>query len=933
MKPEQWRRVKDLFGAALHIPQERQVTFLEDTCDDDAEVRAEVEKLLWGQEQEQDNGFLNTITLAQRRKLAGFEGSIWAGGQTVAGRYRIERFIRAGGMGEVYEAFDTMLEQRVALKTIRAGIEGAPRNLQRFKQEIALAREVTHPNVCRVFDVDEHYDPDTGAGMLLLTMEFLPGCTLAERIKQCGRMSTEEALPLVRQMGAALAAAHDRKIVHCDFKPGNVMLAPPLEASFEGSERAVVTDFGLALRLAPNPSEQPTRPAGESVIGTPPYMAPEQFLEGAPLTAATDIYAFGLVLYEMVTGRRAFRAVTVEGEAFERFHGSPAAPRDFAPELPAAWERTILRCLERAPEKRYATTREIVADLEKPEGQGKQRILRRVAVGAVLLVAALAAFLSRPWWGNRGEKHLAVLPLTTISTDPALQVFSDGLTETLTSRVSQFQQLQQRIWVVPASEVRTAKISSVAACRRAFGVNLVMTGSVQESAGILRVTLNLVDAISLRQIASRSIEVPASQAALLEDTVTGDTAEILQITLNDEARRQFQAGMTRNPEAYRLYEQGLGYLRRFGRDNLNQAIAAFQRALVLDDHYALAYARMGEAYQRRYGTFTKDANDAALARSNGLRAADLAPELAAVQVTMGLVESAAGRYDRAAEFYKKALRSDPTSGEALAGLAGAYERRGNRGMAEATYKQAIATRPDFWLPYNQVGVFYLRAGQHEQAERMFAMVAALIPDATLGHENQGALALLLGRYDEAEKALRRAIAIQPSAAAYSNLGFCFFLRRQYAAAVPWFEKATELQPNDDKLWRNLGDADSRVPALAAKSPAAYRTAITVAEQRLAVNPRSADALTALALYYAKSGDRAKALTNAGQATGLTLSSEMYLRLVDTYEILGERVQALRLLAAGIASGLGKKQIEQDPDLERLTADPGYRQLLTKQGAK
>jgi len=193
--------------------------------------------------------------------------------------------------------------------------------------------------------------------------------------------------------------------------------------------------------------------------------------------------------------------------------------------------------------------------------------------------------------------------------------------------------------------------------------------------------------------------------------------------------------------------------------------------------------------------------------------------------------------------------------------------------------------------------------------------------------------LLLGRYDEAEKALRRAIAIQPSAAAYSNLGFCFFLRRQYAAAVPWFEKATELQPNDDKLWRNLGDADSRVPALAAKSPAAYRTAITVAEQRLAVNPRSADALTALALYYAKSGDRAKALTNAGQATGLTLSSEMYLRLVDTYEILGERDQALRLLAAGIASGLGKKQIEQDPDLERLTADPGYRQLLTKQGAK
>ena len=927
MKPEQWRRVKDLFGAALHIPQERQVAFLEDTCDDDAEVRAEVEKLLWGQEQ--SNDFLNTITLARRRKLVGLEGSVWAAGQTVAGRYRIERFIRAGGMGEVYEAFDTMLEQRVALKTIRAGAEDAPRNLQRFKQEIALAREVTHPNVCRVFDVAEHCDRRTGTGMLLLTMEFVPGRTLAERIKERGRMSKDEALPLVRQMGAALAAAHDRKIVHCDFKPGNVMLAPPLEGSSESGERAVVTDFGLALRLPPNPSEQPTRPAGESVIGTPPYMAPEQFLEGAPLTAATDVYAFGLVLYEMVTGKRAFRAVSVEGEAFERFHSAPATPRDFAPELPAGWERTILRCLERAPDRRYANARDIVADLEEPAEPGKRRISRRLAAGALLLVAALAVLLSRPWWGNRGEKHLAVLPLTTISTDPALQVFSDGLTETLTSRVSQFQQLQQRIWVVPASEVRSAKIASVEACRRAFGVNLVMTGSVQESAGVLRVALNLVDANSRRQIGSRTIALPASQAALLEDTVTEDTAELLELTLSARARRQFQTGMTGNPEAYRLYEQGMGYLRRFGRDNLDNAIAAFHRALDLDDHYALAYARLGEAYERRYGTFTKDPGDAALARRNGVRAAELVPDLAAVQVTMGMVETAAGEYDRAAQSYQRALRPDPTSGEALAGLATAYERLGKRGMAEATYKQAIATRPDFWLPYNLAGIFYLRGGQYEQAERMFATVAALIPDATLGHENQGALALLLGHYQEAEKALRRAIAIQPSSAAYSNLGFCFFLRRQYAAALPWFEKATAIQPRDDKLWRNLGDAYQRAPGLASKSVAAYRTAISLAEQRLALNPRSADALTALALYCAKAGDRANALTTVRQATELPLSSEMYLRLADTYEILGERDQALKSLATGIGKGLGRKQIEEDPDVEPLTRDNRYRNLLPK----
>jgi serine/threonine-protein kinase len=189
--------------------------------------------------------------------------------------------------------------------------------------------------------------------------------------------------------------------------------------------------------------------------------------------------------------------------------------------------------------------------------------------------------------------------------------------------------------------------------------------------------------------------------------------------------------------------------------------------------------------------------------------------------------------------------------------------------------------------------------------------------------------LLLGRFDEAERALRRAIAIQPSSAAYSNLGFCFFLRRQYAAAVPWFEKATNLQPRDDKLWRNLGDAYSRVPALAGKSAAAYGTAIGLAQQRLALNPRSADALTALALYCAKAGDRANALTIARRASELPLSSEMYLRLADTYEILGERDQALKSLATGVSKGLGRKQIEEDPDLEPLTRDRRYRDLLPK----
>ena len=918
MTPDQWRRVKDLFAAALHIPEERRPAFLEDTCDDDAEIRSEVEKLLW--EQEQNSEFLETIELHQRRKLMRLEWHSFAPGQMVAGRYRIERFIRAGGMGEVYEAFDTMLNQRVALKTVLAEMAGSTRNLERFKQEIALAREVTHPNVCRVFDVAQHRDAESGAEMLLLTMEFLPGSTLAERIKAQGRLTPAEALPLIRQMAEALAAAHDRGIVHCDFKPGNVILT-----SAGSAERAVVTDFGLALRVSLRPGEQTS---SATAVGTPPYMAPEQFRNGGTVGTATDIYAFGITLYEMMTGKRPFVGGSVEAEAFERLHHRPEAPRALAPNLPAAWEAAILRCLENEPEKRYAAARDILRDLDPP-AKDRRRWFPWAAAAVLLLLAAAALWFAGPWRASRGGAHLAVLPLTAIGSDPALQAFSDGLTETLTGRISEFQQFEKHVWVVPASEVRSAKITSAAACRRAFGVNLVITGSLQERGGILRVALNLVDAGSLRQVASRSIELPASQVAQLEDTITAESAEVLRITLSPEARRRFQNEMTQNPSAFRLYEQGMGYLRRFGRENLDQAITGFHGAIELDGNYAIAYARLGEAYQRRYASFTQNPADAALARNSVTRAAAIAPDSSTVQLALGLVETGSGDYRLATESYKRALRTDPTNGEALVGLARVYERLGQQALAEAAYKQAIAAHPDFWLPYNQAGVFYLRVGQLEQAERMFAMVAALIPDNVLGFENQAALDLILARYDQAEKALQHVIAISPSAPAYSNLGMTEFQQRRYSSAVPWFEKAVELRPNDDRLWRNLGDAYSKVSTMAAKAADAYQHAIALARKRSELNPASADAWTALALYYSKVGDRRQAILSIQESKKTARSSDLELRLAEAYEILGDRERALESLGAAIANGLNTKQVEGDQDLDRLRQDARYRQLQPK----
>jgi serine/threonine protein kinase len=277
-------------------------------------------------------------------------------GQILAGRYKILRFIGKGGMGEVYEAEDEELRERVALKTILPEIGKKEESIRRFKQEIQLARKVTHPNVSRIFDL-VHYD-----NTIFLTMELLDGETLAARLRRTGPMPTSEALPLVTQMAAALAAAHSVGIVHRDFKCDNVILIPA--KGKENGVRAVVTDFGLARRsMQDNSATTVLATATGQILGTPAYMAPEQ-VEGHEITPAADIYALGIVMYEMMTGRLPFEGDTPVSTAVKRLVEPPPSPRSIIHTLDARWESAILRCLGRNPEDRFQSAEEVVEALQ-----------------------------------------------------------------------------------------------------------------------------------------------------------------------------------------------------------------------------------------------------------------------------------------------------------------------------------------------------------------------------------------------------------------------------------------------------------------------------------------------------------------------------------------------------------------------------------------
>ena len=398
MSPERWERVQELFQEVLERSSEERRAFLAEACGEDAPLRAEVESLIashcepWS--------LLDGATAAPRERS--FED-----GQIVGDRYRVLSWIARGGMGEVYEAEDTELGERVALKVVCAERADSRVSAERLRREVLLTRKVTHPNVCRLFDIGVHRLPPPRGGVPFLTMELLRGVTLADELRRVGRLTERDALPIALQMTAALDAAHAQGIVHRDFKSANVMLVPS-----EDGRRVVVTDFGLARSAGP---DQGSITATGREFGTPDYMSPEQ-VEGGTVSAATDVYALGVVLYEMVTGTRPFRAGSPLATALKRLQGPPPSPRKQVPQLDRNWERVILRCLEQAPADRFPTARDVAAALRggwipsqtsllAGAGRWLHRARRRRALVLAACAAVVVAIGAVGWLRHRSARE------------------------------------------------------------------------------------------------------------------------------------------------------------------------------------------------------------------------------------------------------------------------------------------------------------------------------------------------------------------------------------------------------------------------------------------------------------------------------------------------------------------------------------------------
>jgi serine/threonine protein kinase/tetratricopeptide (TPR) repeat protein len=907
-----WKRIGDLFAAARLLNGEGRIAFLKENCGQDQELFEQVMALL---DVDSKPGLLDSAPTVSALCVP----------QVIAGRFRIIRYIAEGGMGTVYEAEDVTLHDRVALKTIRPDIASHPRAVERFKREILLGKKVTHPNVCRIHDLGVDHS-ETGAEFLFLTMQFLPGETLASRIKR-GPIPRTEALPLIEDMADALSAAHQVDVIHRDFKSSNVMLV-------SGPNRtcAVVTDFGLARGLHDDSSR-----THAGMVGTVDYMAPEQ-IRGEELTPAADIYALGIVMYEMVTGQRPFTGDSKVTIALKHLNDQPHPLRDVAPHLDPNWEETILCCLRKPPLERFQSAAEVKDALVHNGAGPRRRITSRrpkpvllAAIAMLLFAIASLAWFYRGWVALPSQKHIAVLPFQNIGNDTENQAFSDGVVESLTSKLSQLERYQKSFWVVPSSDSRQVK--SLDDAYRKLNVTLAITGSIQHTAKEVILTANLVDAKNHKQLASRTIRATSADLDGLQDRVWESVADMVDLEVSPEVARVVNAGGTQQPGVYELYEQGVGYAQRYDVDDIDRAIGLFTKALSKDPEYALAYAGLGSAYASKYA-LTKDPQWIDKAKSNGQRALALGDHLVPVHVTLGEIYQQTGDIDRARAEFQQALDLDPAAIYASYRIGEIYEAKGKITEAEEVFKSVLHRRPGYWAGYSGLGAFYYRHGEFQKAAQQFQTMIDLQPDNSMGYFDLGGVYGAMGRYDDAIDVLKKGLTFKETSRAWTNLGAVYMYLKRYPEAADAMERATNLDPHNDILWRNLGDSYRQIPSRTVDANLAYQRALQTALEELKVNPHSTEVLSGVALYQAHLGRKREAEDYIKKALTLTpKDGDILFTSALVYEIIGRRDNAIAAIDQAVKAGYSIQEIEQEPELKELRSDPRYQRWAQNRSEK
>jgi len=843
-------------------------------------------------------------------------------------------------MGVVYRARDTELGRDVAVKVLNDASAAKPSRIEAFGREARAVARLSHPNILDIHDFGVH------EGITYSVTELLQGKTLADRLLR-GPIPLNKGLKICRDVAEGLAAAHGESIVHRDIKPSNIFIT--------NTGHVKILDFGIA-RLRERPtgesSDESSAPTdtltgARGMVGTVGYMSPEQ-IDGNPVDGRSDIFGLGCVMYEILTGTRAFQGKTATDTMLAILGKDPVRISTLRPEVPQSVEAIVERCLEKQPGERFESARDVAFALRAVSGQERSSppvrlpllqkftrpTLKAAAVAVVVgLAMVLGAKLANIWPSPPpqlpDDKHVAIIPFEAEGGSAELVQFATGMSEILAEDLEFLENRGiGRFWTVPPGDARYMGASTVDQMYRTFNVNVVLTGALDRRGTEIRLALGLIEPKTGRVIRSRIVEADLGNVSSLQlDPIVGVT-ELLDLEVSPEILDRLAENTTNVAQAFELYARGFGVLSTSSDEtSTSTAIELLEDAVRRDPLLTPAREILARAFirkQRETGVrvwYDRAHDELQWVLRNS-------PSEFAYRA-LGDLFIADGEVDLALAPLKRAVELAPESAATYFKLGRTFERLGRPADAERAYQRATNLRPGYWPGPNRLATLYYSEGRYDAAANAWRQATQCAPLCSQGYNNLGAVYSRLDLQDEAQAMFEKSIEVEPddNYLAYSNLGSLYDQAARFTDAVQMFEKALTINDSDYLVWANLGYALS-FGAEPERAREPLERAVELAEQRRALAPGDVELLSRLAGYYVMLEDHDTGRTLLEQTIALSPADPVILaKIGETYEDLGDRDQALVWIGRALEAGTLPHYFEQRPMFRDLVADERYRQIV------